>query len=123
MKSPLSRVNEPVYALLRIVVGLLLAFHGAQKLFGAFGGHTQPLLSQLWLAGVIEFGGGLLVAFGLFTWMAALLASALMLAAYYTVHIPRGLWPIENGGELALVYFVAFLFIAVRGPGMFSVDR
>lgn len=123
MKSPLLRGTEPVYALFRIAVGGLFAFHGAQKLFGAFGGPAQPLMSQLGLAGIIELVCGLLVAVGFLTWIAAIVASAEMVAAYSIAHLPRGLWPIQNGGELAVLYCVAFLFIAVRGPGLFSVDR
>jgi putative oxidoreductase len=123
MKTPLARINEPVYALFRIVVGLLFTFHGAQKVFGAFGGHAQPLMTRLGAAGVIELVCGLLVAIGLLTWIAAFIASGEMVAAYYLSHMHRALWPIENGGELAVLYCVAFLFIATRGPGVFSVDR
>lgn len=123
MKAPLARGTEPLYALFRIVVGVFFAFHGAQKVFGAFGGQAQPLMSQLGLAGAIELVCGLLVAIGLLTWIAALIAAAEMVAAYYIAHMPRGLWPIQNGGELALLYCVAFLFIAARGAGILSVDK
>ncbi len=123
MKSPFTRATEPVYTLCRIVVGLLFAFHGAQKLFGAFGGPAQPLASQLGAAGVIELVCGLLVAIGLLTWIAAFIASGEMMFAYFIAHAPRGPWPIQNGGELAILYCVAFLFIATRGAGMLSVDR
>ena len=123
MKTPLSRATEPTYALFRIVVGVLFTFHGAQKLFGAFGGQAQPLMTRLGAAGVIELVCGLLVAIGLLTWIAALIASGEMVAAYYIAHMSRALWPIQNGGELAVLYRVSFLFIAVRGPGLFSVDR
>jgi putative oxidoreductase len=123
MKAPLSRATEPVYTLFRIVVGLLFTFHGAQKVFGAFGGHAQPVMTRLWAAGVIELVCGLLVAIGLLTWIAALIASGEMVAAYYIAHFPKGLWPIQNGGEPAVLYCVAFLFIAARGSGVFSVDR
>jgi putative oxidoreductase len=123
MKSPLSRGTEPSYALFRIAVGLLFAFHGAQKLFGLFGGSAQPLMTRLGAAGIIEFSCGLLVAIGLLTWLAAFIASGEMVAAYYLAHMPRALLPIQNGGELALLYCVAFLFIAMRGPGIFSVEK
>jgi putative oxidoreductase len=123
MRSPLSRLTEPAYALFRIAVGVLFAFHGAQKLFGVFGGHAQPLFSRLGAAGVVELVGGLLIAVGLLTWIAAFIASGEMLFAYYLAHMPRALLPIQNGGELALVYCVAFLFIATRGPGLFSVGK
>lgn len=123
MKTPLGRLTETVYVLFRIVVGLLFAFHGAQKLFGTFGGHAQPLMTRLGAAGLIEFACGILVAIGLLTWIAAFIASGEMVAAYYLSHMQRALWPIENGGELAVLYCAAFLFIATRGPGMFSVDK
>jgi putative oxidoreductase len=123
MKAPLARGTEPLYTLFRIVVGVLFAFHGAQKIFGAFGGQAMPLMSQMGLAGMIELVCGLLVAIGLLTWVAAFIAAVEMVAAYSMAHMPRGLWPIQNGGELALLYCVAFLFIAARGAGMLSVDR
>ncbi len=123
MKTPLGRLTETVYALFRIVVGLLFAFHGAQKLFGMFGGHAQPLMTRFGAAGIIEIVCGILVAIGLLTWIAAFIASGEMVAAYYLSHLHRGLWPIQNGGELAVLYFVSFLLIATRGPGMFSVDK
>lgn len=117
-----------VYALLRIVAGLLFACHGAQKLFGAFGGLdgaglTPPIASQLGLAGIIEFGGGLLIAVGLFTGWAAFIASGEMAFAYFSAHAPNGFWPIPNGGELAVLYCFLFLYIAARGSGTLSLDR
>jgi putative oxidoreductase len=123
MKTPLSRVAEPAYALFRIVAGLLFAFHGAQKLFGLFGGQQQTLTTRLGAAGIIELTCGLLIAFGLLTWIAAIIASGEMVAAYYLGHMSRAFWPIQNGGELAVLYCVVFLFIATRGPGMLSLDR
>lgn len=123
MKSPLSHGAEPAYALFRIAVGILFAFHGAQKLFGLFGGTAQPLMTRLGAAGIIEFTCGLLVAIGLLTWLAAFIASGEMLFAYYLAHMHRAVLPIQNGGELALLYCAAFLFIATRGPGIFSVEK
>lgn len=115
--------------LLRIVAGLLFMPHGAQKLFGMFGGFggiphaAVPLGSMLGLAGVLEFFGGLLLVAGLFTRPVALLLSGEMAVAYFTVHLPRGLFPIANGGELALLYSFVFLAIAAAGGGSFSLDR
>lgn len=123
MKAPLSRLAEPAYAVFRIVVGGLFAFHGAQKLFGAFGGPAQHLMSQMGLAGIIEFVGGLLVATGLFTSIAAFIACGEMAVAYFTVHAHMGRWPIVNRGELAVLYCFSFLLIAARGAGMLSLDR
>ena len=107
----------------RIVIGGLFAFHGAQKLFGAFGGPAQHLLSLMGLAGIIEFAGGLLVAVGLFTPVAAFIACGEMAYAYFTVHAHMGRWPIVNRGELAVLYCFSFLLIAARGAGMLSLDR
>lgn len=115
-----------VYALMRLVVGAAFAQHGAQKLFGLFGGMdgagaSVQLVSLMGVAGVIELGGGLLVAVGLFTRVAALLCSGLMAAAYFMAHAGRGFWPIENGGELAVVFCFVFLYIAFRGRGALSL--
>ena len=122
LKAPLSRLSDPIYAAFRIVLGVLFAFHGAQKLFGAFGGKVMPIGSQLWMAGVIELVGGILIAIGLLTGLVAFIASGEMAVAYFTAHVPRGVWPILNGGELAIMYCFAFLYIASRGAGPFSID-
>lgn len=125
----LSKYHDAAQGILRIVAGLLFAQHGAQKLFGAFGGFggtpgaTAELFSLMGLAGVIEFFGGILIAVGLLTRVAALLSSGQMAAAYFMAHAPQGFWPIENGGELAALYSFVFLFFAAAGPGAFSVDR
>jgi putative oxidoreductase len=126
MHRILGGYAEPLSALLRIVAGFLFACHGAQKLFGVFGGvsgqgDTVPVLSQLGLAGLIELVGGTLVAVGLLGSSAAFLASGEMAVAYFTAHQPRGLLPIQNGGELAALYAFLFLYIAARGSGRWSV--
>jgi putative oxidoreductase len=121
MQPPLARVAGPAYAAFRIVTGFLFAFHGAQKLFGAFGGQAQPLASMPGAAGVIELVCGVLVMVGVLTGIAAFLASGEMAVAYFLAHAPKGLWPIENGGELAALYCFAFLYIAARGAGMWSL--
>jgi len=118
----LGRHAERVYALLRIVAGLLFACHGAQKLFGALGGQAMTSNPMMLVAGIIEFGGGLLIALGLFASWAAFLASGQMAVAYFMVHAKGGFWPIINKGELAVVYCFLFLYIAVRGSGPYSVD-
>ena len=123
MTPPLAAFAGPAYALMRIVVGFLFSFHGAQKLFGMFGGTAQPIASLFGLAGIIELTCGVLVGIGWFTPFAAFLASGEMAAAYFIAHAPKGPWPIQNGGELAALYFFAVLFIAPRGGGMLSVDR
>jgi putative oxidoreductase len=118
----LGRHAERLYALLRIVAGLLFACHGAQKLFGALGGTAMTSNPMMLAAGLIEFGGGLLIAIGLFTSWAAFLASGEMAAAYFMVHAKGGFWPIVNKGEPAVVYCFLFLYIAARGSGPYSVD-
>ena len=116
-----ARFVEPVYALLRFVAGILFACHGAQKLFGVLGGSVAaaPLMK---VGGVIEFGGGILIALGLLTPWAALLASGMMAAAYFMAHAPGGFWPIVNKGELAVVYCFLFLFVWAYGGGRYSLD-
>ncbi|PJJ47808.1 DoxX family protein [Hymenobacter chitinivorans] len=111
------------YALLRIVVGLLFAMHGSQKLLGFPGdGSTVPLASLMGVAGIIELVGGLLIMLGLFTRPAAFLASGTMAVAYFMAHFPKHPLPIINQGELAVVYCFVFLFIAAYGSGIWSLD-
>jgi len=123
MERVLGRLAPQLYALMRIVVGLLFACHGAQKLFGLFGGPQMPLMSKFGLAGVIEFFGGLMIAIGFLTGYAAFIASGEMAYAYYTAHFPKGNAPIQNGGELAVLYCFVFLYIAARGVGALGVDK
>ena len=118
-----SLYSDHAYAALRIMVGFLLACHGAQKLFGVLGSDGVPLLSQLGLAGLIELFGGGLIALGLFTPYVAFIASGEMAVAYFLAHAPQGFWPIENGGELAVLYCFLFLYIATRETGALSLDR
>jgi len=124
MQPVLGKWSEPIYALLRIVVGFLFACHGAQKLFGLFGWPgPAPAHGLMLVAGLIEFGCGLLFVLGLFVSPAAFLASGEMCVAYFMVHYPQGPWPIKNKGELALAYCFLFLCFATRGAGAFSLDR
>jgi putative oxidoreductase len=123
MKPILSPVEGPVYAVLRIVAGFMFALHGAQKLFGVLGGRQVDLFSQMWIAGVIELVGGLLIAVGFFTSPVAFICSGQMAVAYWTAHAPQSGWPIRNGGELAALYCFVFLYIAARGAGRWSIDR
>ncbi len=124
----LGRFADRSYALLRIVAGFLFACHGAQKLFGVLGGIDRegaiaPMLSLLGAAGVIEFFGGTLIMVGLAARPLAFIASGEMAVAYFIRHFPRGWWPLTNGGELAVLYCFLWLMIAVRGTGIWSVDR
>jgi putative oxidoreductase len=124
-----SRYAPHLYVLLRIVAGLLFACHGAQKLFGVFGGPGGqpgagvPLFSLMGLAGCIELVGGLLIALGIVTSWAAFVASGEMAFAYFMQHFPRGFWPMQNGGELAVLYCFLFLYMAANSDGMWAVWR
>jgi putative oxidoreductase len=124
MESLLGRYKTTFYAILRIVSGLLFAVHGAQKLFGVLGGPGPVnLMSQMGLAGIIEFVGGLSIALGFFTSVWAFLASGQMAVAYFQAHAPRGFWPVQNGGELALMFCFVFLYIASMGTGKWGVRK
>ena len=115
--------ESQTYALFRIVVGFLFLCHGMQKLFG-FPGTMPPGIPPfvIYIGGPIELVGGFLVMIGLFTRWAAFIASGEMAVAYWMAHGPRALLPIVNQGELAVLYCFAFLFIAARGAGIWSVD-
>ena len=122
MDGFLGRFAPQIYALLRMVTGVLFAAHGAQKLLGMFGGQPVPLTSQFGLAGVIELVGGLMIAAGVFSSLVAFVASGEMAFAYFQAHAPRGLFPVQNGGELSVLYCFLFLYIAARGNGIWSVQ-
>jgi putative oxidoreductase len=115
-------------AILRIGTGLLFMQHGLQKLFGLFGGFggapgaTAPLASLMGVAGALELVGGLLLILGLFVRPVAFILAVEMIVAYVQAHLPQGGMPIQNGGELALVYALIFFFLAARGAGPISVD-
>jgi putative oxidoreductase len=124
MERTVTSAAPYCYALLRIVGALLYACHGAQKLLGLFGGihgGTVPLLSLMGLAGLIELGAGLLIAGGVLTRPAAFIASGEMAFAYWLAHAPRGVWPIQNGGELPILYCFLFLYLLSRGAGPWSL--
>jgi putative oxidoreductase len=126
LDAQLDRFSAPVLGLFRIVVGFLFTFHGTTTLFGwpnSEGGGAVPVGTwPYWWAGVIELVVGLLLVAGLFTRLAALLGSGTMAFAYFTVHQPKALLPIDNGGELAALYCFAFLLIAFAGPGALAID-
>ncbi|HVO12750.1 MAG TPA: DoxX family protein [Vicinamibacteria bacterium] len=123
MERWLGGLSELFYAILRLFAGVLFACHGAQKLFGVLGGHKMLGSPLMTAAGIIELGGGVLIALGLFAGWAAFLAAGQMAVAYFMVHAHKGTWPIQNGGELAVLYCFLFLFIASRGSGPYGVDR
>jgi putative oxidoreductase len=126
LDSFLSRWTPRVLSVMRIVVALLFMQHGAQKLFGFLalpGAATPPLLSLMGVAGVLEFFGGLLVMLGLFTRPAAFILSGQMAVAYFMAHAPKGFWPIQNKGDLAVIWCFVFLYLAFAGGGEWSLDR
>jgi putative oxidoreductase len=123
----LAGLAGPAHALLRIGAGLLFMQHGAQKLFGALGGMDgnggkAELMSQMGLAGVLELFGGLLIAIGLMTRPVAVILCLQMIAAYFIAHLPQGMVPVQNGGELALLYALVWAYFAGNGAGPASVD-
>ncbi|WP_406690837.1 DoxX family protein [Saccharopolyspora sp. ID03-671] len=113
----------------RIVVGALFASHGAASLFGVFGGApgsggTVPFgVWPSWWAAVIQLVCGLLVAFGVLHRAAAVLASGSMAYAYFVVHQPDGLLPLQNDGEQAALFAWSFLLLAFTGPGALALSR
>jgi putative oxidoreductase len=121
-----------MYALLRIVSGLLFLWHGASKLLGFPVDQRGAEPFVRWLGGSIELFGGILVMIGLFTRPAAFLCSGMMATAYWMAHGAKAsqwaehgwkaLSPTINGGELAALYCFVFLFIAAHGPGIWSAD-
>jgi putative oxidoreductase len=122
MERYLGRYSEAIYGLMRLMVGLAFAEHGAQKVLGALGGQQVALASMFGVAGIIELVGGLLIAIGLAAGWAAFISSGEMAVAYFMVHAGGGFWPLVNKGELAVVYCFVFLYIAARGAGRYSVD-
>lgn len=123
VKKFLGKHSGLLYGIMRIVVGCLFLCHGLQKIFGALGGEQVQIASQMGLAGLIELIGGGLVCIGLFASPAAFLCSGLMAVAYFMVHAGQALLPIQNRGELAVVYCFVFLYIASRGAGQLSVAK
>ncbi|MGF1474156.1 MAG: DoxX family protein [Geminicoccaceae bacterium] len=110
-------------SVLRIVTALIFFEHGTQKLLNFPPTESgPPVMSLPWIAGVFELIGGALLIVGLFTRPVAFLLSGLMAVAYWMVHAPQSFYPIENGGDAAILYCFVFLFILFAGPGPLSVD-
>ncbi len=126
VNSRYHRWSELILSVLRIFSALLFMQHGAQKLFGFMAqGHAAPhsLFSLRGIGGVLEFFGGLLLVLGLFTRPVAFLLSGEMAVAYFLFHAPKGFWPIQNGGDLAILWSFVFFYMAVAGGGAWSLDR
>ncbi len=121
--SSLNRFADPVYCIVRFIIGLMFACHGGQKLLGfPPAAHPGVLDTMGTVGGSIELVGGFLIAFGLLTRFAALIASGEMAVAYFMVHSKMHFFPIINKGELAVVYCWFFLFVLFYGPGRWSLD-
>ena len=121
--------------ILRLVVGLILAGHGAQKLFGWWGGPGMTRWTQIvhslrirpaepwaWVAALAEFGGGIFLALGLLTPLAAAAIAGSMIVAVVTVHLPKGFWVTKGGYEFNLALLAAVAALALTGPGAYSLD-
>jgi len=123
-----ERALTITWTLLRVVAALMFVQAGGMKLFGWFGGMPgangtpPPMLSQIWIGGVLELVGGILIALGLFTRPVAFILSGEMAVAYWQFHAPKGTFPIENHGELAVLYCFLFLFMSAYGAGAWSLD-
>jgi putative oxidoreductase len=119
--NSLNRFADPFYCIMRLVVGLMFACHGLDKIFGVFGGKVAE--EQLMIVGGwVEIGCGFLVALGLLTRIAAFIGSGEMAVAFFMMHAKASFIPYINKGELAVVYCFVFFYIFLRGPGSLSID-
>ncbi len=123
----LEKYSGHTYALMRIVVGLLMSFHGMQKILGILSEFQPPVGSQIWFGGLIELFGGLAVMIGFQTRCAAFLCSGTMAVAYFQFHwkfqFGPEFFPAINKGELAAIYCFVFLYIACRGGVKWCFDK
>jgi putative oxidoreductase len=133
--SALNRFTDPVYCVMRLMAGLLLAQHGGQLILGMFGGMPGSENFQSQLGGWIMLVGGFMIAFGLFTRLAAFICSGTFAYAYFTIHVAGAttamakFFPIatagkefSNHGELAVFYCWVFFFMVFYGSGRWSLD-
>jgi putative oxidoreductase len=123
-RGGLARLAPYVLSLLRIIAALLFIEHGTSKFFGfpAAGMGTPVLFNLEWFAALIEFGGGILLTFGLFTRLAALIMSGEMAVGYFMIHAPHSFFPYINHGELAIMFCFVFFYLIFAGPGPISID-
>lgn len=118
----LRRYGDQIYAAMRIVVGFLFVSHGVQKVLLIIGGGGEMPAAILYPAAVIESVGGALITLGLFTRWTAFICSGQMAVAYFMAHQPRGLIPLLNRGDPAVLFSFIFLLMAARGAGVWSLD-
>lgn len=124
MFDRLSAYAPQALAVLRIVAALLFLAHGTQKLLGFPAAEWSPeAFSMPWIAGVIEIVTGVLIAVGFFTRPAAFLASGTMAVAYWMAHAPSNFFPVNNGGDAAILFCFVFLYLVFAGPGAWSVNK
>ncbi|MEB4210892.1 DoxX family protein [Mycobacterium sp. 94-17] len=123
LETRLNPHAPTVLSLFRIFFGLLFLCHGTSLLFGwPRATVAAPAGTIYWLSGLIELITGALISLGLFTRPAAFIASGEMAVAYFTHHFPHGFWPINNGGEAAVMYCWAFFLLVFTGPGAYAFD-
>lgn len=121
----LDRFTPYALAALRIIAALIFMEHGTQKLFGfpAAPDYIQPAVGSLmWIGGVLEFAGGILLLLGLFTRPVAFVVAGEMAVAYWMFHAPANVFPALNGGDAAILFTFVFLLLVFAGPGAWSVD-
>jgi len=123
----LAKYADHAYALMRIVIGFMFSFHGAQKVLGVLTEMQPPVGSQLWIGGIIELFGELMVLLGFQTRVAAFLCNGMMAVAYLQFHwkfqMGPAFFPAINKGELAVLYCLVFLLIACRGGIQWCLDK
>ncbi len=123
MRRHLTSAAPLVLSLLRLVAGLIFFAHGTQKLLGfPASDRLTEAFTLGWVAGLIELVCGALIAVGLLTRPAAFLASGTMAFAYWLAHAPQGPYPVNNGGDAAILYCFLFLYLVFAGGGPLSVD-
>jgi putative oxidoreductase len=122
----LNSYSPLMLGVLRIMAGLLFLAHGTQKFLsfpsGDYAGAGWVFANPGAYAGMVELVTGALIAIGLFTRPAAFLASGTMAAAYFIGHASQGFWPVNNGGDAAILYCFVFLYLVFAGPGALSID-
>lgn len=124
MFDRLSAYAPQALAVLRIVAALLFIAHGTQKLLGFPATEFMPPAGSIfWFASLIEIVGGLLILVGFFTRYAAFIASGTMAVAYFMVHAPQNFFPVNNGGDGAILFCFIFLYLVFAGPGAWSVNK
>ena len=117
-----KKYGDALYTLFRVIVGIFFLFHGLMK-FGVMSDMMVSVGTMFWFAGIIEIVVGIAVTLGLFTRLAAVFGALEMVVAYVVVHLSTGLNPFTNGGELALLFFAAFLVMIAMGSGPFGAER